>query len=397
MRVVIGFALLAIGCRAADSVPGQTGAEGDAEVGLAVDQGDAPGRWFHEPDLQPLIARYLSPEGFLDPEFAAHVAHASAFYGDLFGLQAVADVPRSQILADFVPLHATLTAEDEHSLRLDFAEGFVATFFPESGVRVFDQAVPFSHASFHGDDWRAVRSNIDAFISLLGRAGLADRYLVPNPLYADEQITERQLASGIVAEVAADPTLSAWDSASDAVLLIPEAVHGSPVDLDRLLGVIRRHDVDWLGLEMLFVEQQPLLDRFNESAAGTPEHDAARAELVEYFAEAWNGRAGPKTTGEENPYFKAVEEAHRLGARVVALEGASIAYLLFRYGEAPFGGSVRSQQWATHTPDNGRGILFGGSAHFNSPGSGNVQDFLALVSPERLLVSMSDLLAAPGN
>ena len=168
-------------------------------------------------------------------------------------------------------------------------------------------------------------------------------------------------------------------------------------DLDRLLGVIGSHDVDWLGLEMLFAEQQPMLDRFNGSAGGTPEHHAGRAELIEYFAEAWNGRAGPKVPGEENLYFKAVEEAHRLGIRVVALEGASVAYLLFRYGEAPFGGSVRSYQWANHTPDAGRGIIFGGSAHFNSAGSGNVQDYLATMAPGRTFVSLRDLKAPRGD
>ena len=41
------------------------------------------------------------------------------------------------------------------------------------------------------------------------------------------------------------------------------------------------------------------LDAFNRAHAGTQEYEQARSKLVEYYAESWNGRAGPKTTGEE--------------------------------------------------------------------------------------------------
>ena len=62
-------------------------------------------------------------------------------------------------------------------------------------------------------------------------------------------------------------------------------------------------------------------------------------------------------------------------------------YLLFRYGEVDFGGAVRSYWWAKRAPAKGRGILFGGSAHFNSAKPVNVQDFIIMLQPNRPVFS----------
>ena len=76
----------------------------------------------------------------------------------------------------------------------------------------------------------------------------------------------------------------------------------------------------------------------------------------------------------------------------------STEFLIFRYGESNFGASVRSRHWALSVPDQGRGIMFGGSAHFTANRSSNVQDFLHLRNKNLSLLSVRELiLSQPGS
>ncbi len=345
-------------------------------------------RAVHAPDMGTLIKPFLNTQGFLDPEFALAVAMPSRYYSDFFGMQAIRDVPASRIVADFVPAHAALLAQDSASVTLRFKAGYEARFFPLSTLNIMVASAPISHVALSGDNWRVVRRNLSAFLSLLDSMKLASAYLIPNPSYDDEVATARQLSTGTPATVVVDSTFASFGQSSDGVLLIGERVHGRPEDLAILTKVLESTKLDWLGLEMLDASKQPAVDVYNRTKAGTPEHTAARAQLIEYFATAWNGRAGPKTTGEANPYFQMVEAAHARGARLVALEAASVPYLLFRYGEVDFGGAVRSFWWAQRTPASGRGVIFGGSAHFNSSKPVNIQDFIAAKQPKRPLFSV---------
>ncbi len=139
------------------------------------------------------------------------------------------------------------------------------------------------------------------------------------------------------------------------------------------------------------------LDAFNRAREGTRAYGAARARLIEYFASSWNGRAGPKTTGAANYYFQLIETTHRNCVRVIGLEGSTTPFIFFRYGETNFGSSVRSYLWARRTPPHGRGVIFGGAAHFSSPAPANVQDNIAARDHGRTFVTLKDLKAGrPG-
>ena len=348
---------------------------------------DATNRVRHAPEIPALVKPFLTTQGFLDPEFAAAVAAPSRYYSDFFGLQAIRDVPKTRIVSDFVPAHGEVVSEDSASVTIRFKAGYTARFFPRSTLDVMGSTAPISQVAISGDPWRMLRQNLQSFLALLDTLKLTDTYLVPNPGYADEVVVARQLSSGTPAVVRADSTFATFAQSADGVLLIGERVHGRPEDLAIVTRVLESTKIDWLGLEMLDVANQPALDAYNRSKAGSAEHTQARAKLIAYFANAWNGRAGPKTTGEENPYFKLVEAAHARGVRVIALEAASLPYLLFRYGEVDFGGAVRSLWWVQRAPASGRGIIFGGSAHFNSAKPVNVQDFIAARQPKRPVFS----------
>lgn len=343
--------------------------------------------------MMPVIGRFLGPDNFMDPEFPPTVATPSPYLTDFFGVQAIADVSREEIVADFVPRFAEVTGQNEHWVALTFKDGFTATFYPVSSLVVLGFEAPISHVVVSGDNWRQARGNVEALIGRIREIGREGAYLLDNPDYGLELTTYETMQAGITASVEIDPDLSGFRTSADGLLLFPEAVHGISTDADELMKVIDGGGFDWIGLEALNLDQQEDLDAFNDAEAGTPEYERARAELVEYFADAWNGRAGPRTTGEENYYFKLCEAAHAAGARVIALEGASPAFLLFRYGETSFGSSVRSLIWANATPSSGRGILFGGGAHFHYPDVPMVQDFVAAESPERPIFAVRDLWA----
>ena len=349
----------------------------------------------HAPGIAALVKPFLTAQGFLDPEFASAVAAPSRFYSDFFGLQAIRDVPKIRIVSDFVPAHGEVVAEDSASVTIRFRAGYSAQFFPMSSLDVMGSSAALSHVAISGDNWRASRQNVRSFLSLLDSLKLTDTYLVPNPGYADEVVVAQQMSAGAPAVVTVDSSLSRFAQSADGVLLLGERVHGRPDDLAIVNSVLESTKIDWLGLEMLDVANEPVLDAYNRSKAGSAEYAQARAQLIAYFANAWNGRAGPKTTGEENPYFKLVEAAHARGVRVIALEAASVPYLLFRYGEVDFGGAVRSLWWAKRVPPKGRGIIFGGTAHFNSAKPVNVQDFIAAAQPNRPLYSLKPIDRRP--
>lgn len=348
-------------------------------------------RTVHEIDVGPLVGRFMTPEGFMDPGFPPTVASASPHLTDFFGVLALGDVPAAEIVADFVPSHARLVREGPGSVILAFEGGFEAEFFPFSTFSALGRAVPLSHASVSGDTWREVQANLGTMIGLIEGLGRADAYLVPNDFYEWERATEAQLLGGRAADVRVDPTLAEFARAEDGVLLVTEAVHGLPDDLNVLRGILEDHAVDWVGMEMVSTDLQGDLEAYNRSAAGSPEHERARAVLVDWFTREWNGRAGPLTAGDANPYFLLLEEAHRRGVRVVALEGGTTEFFFFRYGETEFGGAVRSRIWAGSIPREGRGVVFGGAAHFRNAKPIDVQDFIAALQPGRPLFSLVPL------
>jgi hypothetical protein len=351
-------------------------------------------RWVDEADLASLIKPILTPEGVADPAFYAAVAHPQPYYGDFFGVLALRDTSRDRIVRDFTPAYAEVAGEDAHSIALKFKAGYTVRFVPHSAFGVKSATASLDHAYVEGATWRETRANLGDFLAILERARLERAYLIPNPFYRIElDVARRMVSPPPAAEVIADPQLETFDRTRDAVLLQPEGVHGQDGDYRKLAAVLAAHDVDWVGLEMLPTTMQPTLDAFSRGPRGGKTYDAARAALIAYFAESWNGRAGPRTSGEENYYFKLVDLARARGARVVGLEGVPLDYILFRYGETPFGGAVRSERWADAAPRTGRGVIFGGSAHFTAKGSHNVQDFPKRRSPRRVFVSLSPLEA----
>ncbi|MGH8159759.1 MAG: hypothetical protein ACREPQ_16705 [Rhodanobacter sp.] len=348
-------------------------------------------------DIGARVKPYLTPEGHVDPAFAATLMAPSPIYTDFFGIQPLADTTREEILHDFVPAYAALAGEDAHSVTLRFKGGYTARFMPRSAFHIKDSVLPFDHAYISGATWQEQQDNVRAFRTLLEQRSLTQRYLVANPSYDVEKKVAGLLAQGITpVPVSTDPTLTVFEKRPDAVLLLPEHVHGDDADYKLLAAAMENHPIDWLAMEALPPTMQPTLDAFSSAPEDSAAYTEARAKLVEYFTKFWNGRDGhPKTTGEENYYFKLADLARRHHARVIGMDGvlsgAPLAYTIFRYGEMEFGVATRNAVWAEAAPTHGRGVVFGGSGHMASHYRGKVQDFMALRNPHRVFVTLTPL------
>jgi hypothetical protein len=351
-----------------------------------------PSRHIETADFKTLLPKYLDEKGFLDKAYAAEVAGPSPVYTDFFGIQAITDRSAAQIKRDFTPRYASVTAEDADSVTLNFKAGYTARFAPHSSLSAVGVTVPVSHVEIGGKTWREVVANVRAFRSLVGSAGLSRAYLIPNPLHQVELGVAQRLAhGGPAAAVTPDPELQLFDRSPNALLLAPEGVHGMRESYDKLAALLSAHRFDWIGMEMLPASMQPALDDFVLQPEGSPRQAAARKALLAYFTDSWNGRAGPKTAPEDNYYFQLVDLARRRGARVYGIENVPAAYFFFRNGESSFGAAVRNHQWAERLPMTGRGVVFGGSAHFEDSRAINIQDFATARRPGVVLLSTRPL------
>jgi len=128
---------------------------------------------------------------------------------------------------------------------------------------------------------------------------------------------------------------------------------------------------------MLPSSMQNILDTFCTASNSSTEYMNARVNLTTYFLSAWTPYFRLNiTSGEDSPYFKAVDMIRQKKGRVYGMDLLDINFILFRYGESNFGAAVRSLNWTNSVPIKGRGIVFGGSTHFTSTKPTNMQGFL---------------------
>lgn len=338
----------------------------------------ADGRFIDAPDLAAIIKRVSTPQGIVDPRFNKLVGRPSQYYTDFYGIQALRSVTRQRILHDFVPKYASVESQDDHTITLQFKRGWTAVFYPHSALKIQTAVLPYDHMYASGATFGEFLKNLGEFRTVIENERLESAYLVPNEHYQDELVVYKQMRlDPPPATVVFDPHLTYFSKQRNAVLIYPEVVHGNLPDYQNFIAFLgAHHDFDWIGMEMLTASLQPVLDTYSQVPENSPEFAQARRKIVEYFSSAWNGRFGKPTDGENNEYFKIVELLHRDHAHIYGLESTSLAWIVFRYGQTPFGGSVRSYLWAKHVPLAGRGIVHGGSAHFDDPGPLNFQDFL---------------------
>ena len=338
----------------------------------------AENRTVHEPDLAALTQRVLTGTYTVDPLFVDFISHPSAVYTDLYGIHALQDFTRQQILNDFVPRYATLLRDGNNTFDLQFNKGWNATFYPHAILDIKAVNASRDHVYIGGNNASELIANLRDFRRMLNESNIQSKYLIPNPFYEVEKVTNELYYSGKpTVPVTFDPDMEEFRSATNAVLIYPDGVHGNLPYFTTFMDRLRQTDVQWLGLEMLTSSMQPTLDHFCTAPINSSDYVNARLNLTTYFLSAWTPYFQLNiTSGDQSPYFQAVDLIRQKKGRVYGLDIDSAEFLIFRYGESNFGASVRSRNWALSVPTTGRGVIFGGSAHFMMNRSSNVQDFL---------------------
>lgn len=134
---------------------------------------------------------------------------------------------------------------------------------------------------------------------------------------------------------------------------------------------------------------QPLIDAYLAAPEGSQALVDAKRALLDV---SWKGKFASEPGPDDNHYLRLLEVCRTRKLRAYGLDIDRL-YDLWGHGETPFGSMVRNSFWADALPKTGRGVIFGGSAHFRGTASVGgrpllfVQDFLApAYRGERLLV-----------
>lgn len=354
------MALVAAGCERADRGSGAGAAAGASVIADSVSLEEARGI-LAEAGADRVFERVAAPDPWLT---------------DFFGVQPLRPVPPSRVIGSMTPGLGTLISEDAHSVVIQLTDGPRVTF--RFGVDLFvnGNRVPHAWARVAIDRPADYPAETVAFRAALERAGLAETWLLPNPYFAIEQVVEVLMRTPERIEpVVPEPDTAGFGSSSHAVILVGET-HGGTGPWEETRRLIASPTVDWLGIEMLGEDLQPALSAYLDAAPGTPRHTESRNALLDYYRANWNTR-GHEVTADPaaNPYFLLIEAARAARKPVRALD-ADASYILFRYGEFPLGATVRDYVWAANLPDAGRGVVYGGSSHFQRDRRPNMLTFV---------------------
>ena len=339
---------------------------------------DPTPRAIDQPDLIELVKRVMIGPYTIDPAFVDFISHPSTFYTDLYGIHALKDFTSDQILHDFTPMSAEVLFQNATILQLKFRSGWNATFHPHSALVIRNFSTPIDHVYIGGDNAKELIQNLIEFHHILKRNNLESTYLIPNPHYGMEKQVNLAYYNGqSTVNVTLDPTMTQFQATTNALLIYPDPVHGDLSWFMQFMNALNTTDVNWLGMEMLPSSMQNTLDSFCTAPTSSLEYIEARTNLTTYFLSAWTPYFRLNiTSGEDSPYFKAVDLIRKKNGRVYGMDLNDINFILFRYGESNFGAAVRSLNWANSIPLEKRGVVFGGSAHFTSQRAINVQDFV---------------------
>jgi hypothetical protein len=295
---------------------------------------------------------------------------------DFFGVQVLKALTPEEVLLDLVPLHANLVGQTPYALTLRFGPELEVVFRFNTVLYLDGNALGVPYARVELGDPATYPQQPKAFRQTLVDAGLGDRYLVPNPYFAAEQIAwDHLLEPELLEAVPVRTDTTALKDVDRAVFLVGET-HGGTEAFELAETMVLSPVSDWLALEMLPEDLQPLLDRYLASVDGSEGWEDARAALLRFYSRNWNTRGHEITEDPaDNPYFRLIDLARSSGKRVIAMD-ASELYVTFRFGEFLLGAATRDYVWASKLPDWGRGVVYGGSSHFSPDRRPNMLTFL---------------------
>ena len=318
-------------------------------------------------------------------KYFAAVGKPSPYLSEYCGLHILQPVVKEDVVCDFAtPSSAADDGGNSMSLN-PWGSGNVTFHFGKRLAKTDGTIVDSGHsyAWFQAADVDHLLSLLDSFHLALKQGGHSSKYLLPNHHFdLETQEMARLTESDHRVALTADPDRSKFRSAgSNALLAVPDPVHGDPMRYADILDIVQYENFDWFGIEMYTQAVQSPIDVFLSEPEGSPAFRAAKQKLLDV---SWTNFHDLEETPEDNYYFRLIDVCRRRNIHVFGMD-IDLLYDLFGHGETPFGGMIRNSFWSQALPTSGRGVLFGGSAHFEGTNliQGHpplfVQDFLSPV------------------
>lgn len=184
------------------------------------------------------------------------------------------------------------------------------------------------------------------------------------------------------------PAASASVSFKEGVIIVPDE-HGDMERYNLVKNLIKGGKLDWFAIEMLPHTMQNTVNAFINEPENSPKYKKARQALIRYYSKHWDNQFEDIGLPSSNPYFKLLELCRKHKVQVRAMDVTSEYY-----GQNPQKAKLivgtRNLVWSDQIPDKGKGVIFGGWAHFNwNPGI-KVQDFLSERREDIHIVEFAD-------
>lgn len=334
----------------------------------------------HNVDMPKLLNRVTNPSKFgYSQEFLNFTGKPCKHLTDFFGVMALKDISKEMLSDDFIKTgEAIVKSEGEHIITLVFKAGFEGTFYCNCNMNMGKISSPTDHIEFDYPDYSQCHNAMENFVKLIENLGLNKKYLIKNPYYDEEILTASQSALKLETSLPVfDPDGDLYIKYPDSIYIFPDNVHGIATRVKQLLDFVSVHNFDSIGFEMLHEELKTVIEVYCRSDFQSKSFLEAENTLADYFSKNWVLKADFKSK-KDNYFMQTLKICKQRGIKIYPLESSRIDYVLFRYGETPFGGAVRSAIWAKNLPAYGKSIVFGGSAHFDASEAYNFQDFMLL-------------------
>lgn len=329
-------------------------------------------------NINKLISRVTNKSNIgLDSLYNAYISKSSPYYGDFYGLQVIQKVPRKDIRKDFKVISET---DSTISIKLG---NEIFNIFDSRYPIIAGITVPYTYLIYEGNTYKEFLKQKEYFYKWLSENNLSDKYLIKNDFYEEELYVERCWNKKAV-KVINDTLLH---EAENCIHIYMDRVHGDSTAFEDFLSFVDKNNFDWIGIEMMDIEMQETIDKYIFSNENTIQYKSSRSKLFEYYSSGWIKHFKQEYSSfEENPFCRLMTLLRQKRIKVYAIEESNEMFLLFRNGETQFGGAVRSAMWTKHLPAEGRGLIFGGSAHFTNTRGINFQDFYHKRAPKQEII-----------
>ena len=214
-----------------------------------------------------------------------------------------------------------------------------------------------------------------SFMDILKKEEATEIVFRRNPYFNTELAVQAKQQSAQPATTIERIQLDKIHDSEHKVLMIPDS-HGDMSRLQYLRESITSKSYDWVALEMIPHTLQATVSQFIDEPTGSESYNSARQNLLEYFNSHWNNKFKEQASPEDNPYFQILELAKKERVQVYAID-TDLDYYAMNPQQDPLIVGTRNKVWADSVPKSGKGIMFGGLAHFHWNKGIAVQDFLA--------------------